>query len=68
MTFPSTQQAAIALLSAHVAGDITLTRNSGQFLGQLCVDNSPLSESQMDWRNKLLLNNHFPPVDGGAHD
>ena len=67
MTFPSTQKAAFALLSAHVAGDISLNRKSGQFTGQLCVDDAPLSPAQQDWLSKLLAKNNLPPVDGGAH-
>ena len=68
MTFPSTQKAAFALLSAHVAGEITVSKKAGQFCGQLCVDHTPLSPSQIDWLKKLLASNGLPPVDGGAHD
>ena len=67
MTFSSTPAAALALLSAHVAGDIILNRRSGQFLGQICVDDTPLSEAQKNWRDQLLQKSNLPPIDGGAH-
>ncbi len=51
--FPDHRQAALALLS----GNHRLSRKAGQFLGQLAVDPSPMSEAQADWLAKLLDRN-----------
>ncbi|WP_062912894.1 hypothetical protein [Sphingopyxis macrogoltabida] len=55
--------AALALLS----GTGRLSRKAGQFLGQLAVDPSPMSEAQADWLGKLLARAGLPPMaEGGA--
>jgi hypothetical protein len=57
------RQAALALLS----GDHRLSRKAGQFLGQVAVDPSPLSEAQANWLAKLLDRAALPPLtEGGA--
>ena len=48
--FKSHRDAALALLS----GPHRLSRKAGQFLGQLAVDDSPMSEAQAGWLAKLL--------------
>jgi hypothetical protein len=48
--FENHRDAALALLN----GDNRLSRKAGQFLGQLAVDTSPLTEAQVDWLAKLL--------------
>lgn len=48
--FPDHRQAALALLS----GNHRLTRKAGQFLGQLAVDSSPMSDAQTGWLSSLL--------------
>ena len=61
--FSDHRQAALALLN----GKCRLSRKAGQFLGQLAVDPSPMSEAQVDWLAKLLDRNGLPPlVEGGA--
>lgn len=57
-TFTDHRDAALALLN----GGYRLTRKSGQFLGQLAVDPSPMSEAQADWLTKLLLKHALPPM------
>lgn len=52
------RQAALALLN----GNHRLTRKAGQFLGQLAVDFSPMSEAQADWLVKLLDKNGLPSL------
>ena len=62
--FTDQRQAALALLT----GDHQFTRKAGQFLGQLAVDTSPMSEAQTDWLAKLLDRAGLPPLaGGGAH-
>ena len=62
-SFPQHRDAALALLNAN----IRLTRKAGQFLGQLAVDASPMSDAQADWLAKLLDKAGLPPLaDGGA--
>lgn len=61
--FPDHRQAALALLN----GDYRLSRKAGQFLGQLAVDLSPMSEAQASWLMKLLDRAGLPPLtEGGA--
>lgn len=61
--FPNQRDAALALLN----GGYRLTRKAGQFLGQLAVDPSPMSERQHDWLAKLLERFELPPLaEGGA--
>lgn len=61
--FPDHRAAALALLN----GSNRLNRRSGQFLGQLAVDMSPLSDAQLDWLAKLLERAGLPPLaTGGA--
>ena len=62
-TFSDHRQAALALLS----GNHRLSRKAGQFLGQLAVDPSPMSEAQSNWLAKLLDRAGLPPLaEGGA--
>ena len=62
-SFPDHRQAALALLN----GNHRLSRKAGQFLGQLTVDPTPMSEAQADWLAKLLERAGFPPMaEGGA--
>lgn len=62
-TFPDHRQAALALLN----GSGRQTRKAGQFLGQLVVDTSPMSERQASWLAKLLDKAGLPALaDGGA--
>lgn len=56
------REAALALLN----GNHRLTRKAGQFLGQLAVDPSPLSESQAAWLTKLLDRAELPPMAEGG--
>ena len=53
--------AALALLN----GNHRLSRKAGQFLGQLAVDSTPMSEAQADWLAKLLDRAGLPPMAGG---
>ena len=59
-TFPDHRQAALALLN----GSYRLSRKAGQFMGQLAVDPSPMSEAQADWLAKLLAKHGLPPMHG----
>lgn len=59
-TFADHREAALALLN----GGYRLTRKAGQFLGQLAVDVSPMSEAQADWLAKLLCKHGLPPMRG----
>ena len=55
--------AALVLLN----GNHRLSRKAGQFLGQLAVDSTPMSEAQADWLGKLLDRAGLPPMaEGGA--
>lgn len=60
--FPNHRAAALALLS----GDYRLSRKAGQFLGQIAVDPTPLSELQADWLAKLLSKAALPPLAAGG--
>ncbi len=61
--FPNHRQEALALLN----GEQKLSRKAGQFLGQLAVDPSPMSEAQSAWLAKLLDRAGLPPLaEGGA--
>ena len=61
--FTDHRAAALALLN----GTSRLSRKAGQFLGQLVVDPSPMSEAQADWLAKLLARAGLPPLaEGGA--
>ena len=61
--FPTHREAALALLN----GNQRLSRKAGQFLGQLAVDSSSMSEAQDDWLAKLLNRASLPPLaEGGA--
>lgn len=53
--------AALALLT----GDFHLTRRAGSFLGQCCVDPTPLTAAQTGWLNALLERSGLPPFDAG---
>lgn len=57
--FTRHRSAALALL----IGEHRLSRKAGQFLGQLVVDTSPISEAQADWLAKLLERAGLPPFE-----
>ena len=59
--FPDHRAAALALLN----GTSRLSRKAGQFLGQLAVDSTPMSEAQADWLAKLLDRAGLPPMAEG---
>lgn len=62
-TFNNHRDAALALLN----GNHRLSRKAGQFLGQIAVDPSPMSEAQADWLANLLDRAGLPPLaEGGA--
>ena len=61
--FADHRAAALCLLN----GDQRLSRKAGQFLGQLVVDPSPLSEAQTAWLAKLLERNGLPQVSEGGN-
>lgn len=58
--FSDHRSAALALLN----GSFRLSRKAGQFLGQLAVDSSPLSNAQYDWLAKLLAKHGLPQMVG----
>jgi hypothetical protein len=60
--FPDHRQAALALLT----GNHRLSRKAGQFLGQLAVDPSPMSDRQRDWLVKLLAKHDLTPLAEGG--
>ena len=60
-TFPDHRSAALALLCAEQR----LSRKAGQFLGQIAVDPSPLSDAQAAWLEKLLDRACLPHLSGG---
>jgi hypothetical protein len=53
--FTNHRQAALALLTTNHR----LSRKAGQFLGQLSVDQSPMSTAQAEWLTKLLERGWF---------
>lgn len=59
--FPNHRAAALALLN----GNHRLSRKAGQFLGQLAVDSTPMSEAQANWLAKLLYRAGLPPMAEG---
>lgn len=60
--FTDHQMAALALLN----GNNRLSRKAGQFLGQLAVDHSPISEAQANWLGKLLDRAGLPELEAGG--
>lgn len=62
LPFPDHRAAALALLN----GTSRLSRKAGQFLGQLAVDPSSMSEAQADWLAKLLDRAGLPPLAEGG--
>jgi len=60
--FPDHRAAALALLN----GTSRLSRKAGQFLGQLAVDSTPMSEAQADWLAKLLDRAGLPSLAEGG--
>lgn len=62
LTFACQRDAALALLNQGGR----LTRKAGSFLGQLAVDDTPMSPAQLDWLSTLLDRAGLPPLaDGG---
>ncbi|MBT2185554.1 hypothetical protein [Sphingobium nicotianae] len=63
--FSSPRDAALALLSSGER----LSRKAGSFLGQLAVDDAPMSAAQTNWLGKLLDRANMPQlVKGEPHD
>ena len=64
MTQPFTSQrdAALALLNSGAR----LTRKAGSFLGQLVVDDTPLTAAQADWLATLLARAGLASLDDGG--
>lgn len=60
--FSNHRSAALALLNSGVR----LSRKAGQFLGQIAVDPTTLSEAQLDWLGKLLEKASLPPLATGG--
>jgi hypothetical protein len=60
--FSDHRRAALALLN----GGFRLSRKAGQFLGQLVVDVTPMSEPQEGWLAKLLDRAGLPPLAEGV--
>ena len=64
--FKSHRDAAMALLTDHHRKQ---NRRSGQFLGQIAVEDFDLSDKQADWLAKLLERADLPPLaNGGDHE
>jgi hypothetical protein len=59
--FETHRQAALALLNSTAK----LSRKAGQFLGQLAVDATPMSEAQASWLAKLLEKAGLPQMAEG---
>lgn len=63
--FADHRSAALALLN----GSSRLSRKGGSFLDQCCVDETPLSEGQLQWLQTLLERAGLPPLaEGGEHE
>jgi len=60
--FTDHRAAALALLN----GTSRMSRKAGQFLGQLAVDQAPMSERQTSWLAKLLDRAGLPPLAEGG--
>lgn len=60
--FNSHGAAALALLNSGGR----FTRKAGSFLGQLVVDETPLSPAQRDWLTTLLERADMPPLAEGV--
>lgn len=60
--FHDRRSAALALLEKGNR----LTRQAGSFLGQLCVDDTPMSEKQEGWLASLLGRAGLPPLSDGG--
>lgn len=60
--FTNQRDAALALLNS----DIALTRKAGSFLGQLAVDETPMTDKQRDWLDTLLERASLPPRANGG--
>jgi hypothetical protein len=60
--FQDQRAAALALLN----GSSRLSRKAGQFLGQLAVDSTPMSDAQAGWLAKLLERAGLPPLAAGG--
>ena len=56
--FTSQREAGLALLNSEAR----LTRKAGSFLGQLCVDPTPLSTAQSEWIATLLERAGLPAL------
>lgn len=62
--FPTQRDAAMALLNSEAR----LTRKAGSFLGQLCVDPTPMTTAQAEWLATLLERAGLPAFAGeNAH-
>ena len=60
--FKNHRDAALALLTSTQL----LSRKAGQFLGQLVVDPTPMSEAQASWLGKLLERAGLPLLAEGG--
>ena len=60
--FRNHRDAALALLTSTQL----FSRKAGQFLGQLVVDPTPMSEAQANWLAKLLERASLPPLAEGG--
>jgi hypothetical protein len=61
LPFTNHREAALALLNSNYRH----SRKAGQFLGQIVVDPTPMSEAQADWLAKLLERHGLPPLAKG---
>ena len=64
MTFEDQRAAALAVLSSNSR----LTRKAGSFCGQLAVDPTPLSDSQIEWFGTLCDRAGVPFPGDNPHD
>jgi len=65
-SFPNQRGAALALLTDETQ---RLSRKAGSFLGQLAVDETPLTPKQREWLATLLERAGLPSlVEGGVND